>query len=130
MDSRPKVLIIDDNDDSLDILEVFLYNEYEIVTAQNGFEGLKTAELEKPNLIITDIMMPVMDGIRFFNELKRREAISGIPVLAVTSFVEQVTVKSLSNMGFKAVIFKPFTREVVQTAVAAALSGRVAGPNG
>jgi CheY-like chemotaxis protein len=122
-DSRHTILLVDDNDDALDLLEVYLYNEYNLATAQNGFEGLKIAEHEKPDLILTDIMMPVMDGIRFFNELKRRETIAHIPVIAVTSFVEQVTIKSLTNMGFKAVVFKPFTRDTIQTAVAAAFEG-------
>jgi CheY-like chemotaxis protein len=121
MKPKPTILLIDDNDDVLDLLEVYLYNEYTLITAQNGFEGLKVAEREMPALIITDIMMPVMDGIRFFNELRRREPVAAIPVIAVTSFVEQITVKSLNNMGFKAIVFKPFQRDAILAAVAKAI---------
>ena len=121
MNGRPLLLLVDDNDDTLDLLEVYLYGDYDIVTAQNGFEGLKAAERDQPALIVTDIMMPVMDGIRFFNELRRRETTAHIPVIAATSFVEQITVKSLNNMGFSSVIFKPFQRETIVSAVAKAL---------
>ena len=111
MNGRPKLLLIDDNNNTLDLLEVFLFNDYELVTAENGFEGLTTAERELPDLILTDIMMPVMDGIAFFNELKRRERTDDTPVIAVTSFAEQTTTKSLLSVGFAAVIAKPFNRE-------------------
>lgn len=116
MTGRKKILLIDDNDDMLDLLEVFLYNDYELETAQNGFDGLKVAGEETPDLIITDIMMPVMDGIRFFNELRKRDKVAAIPVIAVTSFVEKMTVKSLLNIGFAGVVAKPFKREdIIET---------------
>jgi CheY-like chemotaxis protein len=114
--TQKRILLIDDNDDMLDLLELFLYNDYELLTAQNGFEGLKVAEEEQPDLIITDIMMPVMDGIRFFNELRKREATAAMPVVAITSFVEQMTIKSLLNVGFAGVVAKPFERDkIVET---------------
>ena len=72
---RQKLLIIDDNDDTLDLLEIFLYKEYDIIIAYNGFDGLNKAQEEQPDCIITDIMMPVMDGIKFFNNLKKNEKI-------------------------------------------------------
>lgn len=118
MSERKKVLLIDDNDNTLDLLEVFLYGSYELTTAVNGFEGLKAAERDRPDLIITDIMMPVMDGIAFINELRRRSATAHIPVVAVTSFAEQTTVKSLHNVGFCSVIAKPFEKNAVVETVA------------
>ncbi len=111
MNPRRKILLIDDNDNTLDLLEVFLYDAYDLVTAENGFEGLKVAENEQPDLILTDIMMPVMDGIAFFNELRRRKQTAHIPVIAITSFAEQTTVKSLLNVGFCGVVAKPFRRD-------------------
>jgi len=111
------ILLIDDNDDSLDLLEVFLYSDYELWTAQNGFEGLQIAEREDIDLIITDIMMPTMDGIRLFNELKRRDHTKNIPVIAITSFIETTTISSLKNIGFNNVIPKPFTNETINEAI-------------
>lgn len=104
---KNKILIIDDSDDILDLLEMYLYKDYNITTAQNGFDGLKKAQEDFPDCIITDIMMPVMDGIKFLNTLKNNETISHIPVIAVTSFVKKINTKSLMNMGFVGVISKP-----------------------
>lgn len=113
MTTMPKVLLIDDNHDTLDLLEVFLYKDFEIITAMNGFEGLKKAEEIIPDVIVTDIMMPIMDGIKFFNGLKKEEKTKSIPVVAITSFVKKITKKSLLNMGFDGVVSKPLEREAV-----------------
>jgi CheY-like chemotaxis protein len=117
-----KILLVDDSHDELDLLEMYLYHEYEIVTAMNGFEALKTAEQEKPDLIITDIMMPVMDGIRFFNSLKKQSTTANIPVIAVTSFARKITRKSLINMGFNGVLAKPLEKELVLETIQAILN--------
>jgi len=118
-----KILLIDDDHNVLDLLELFLYREYEVVTALNGFEGLSKAEKEPPDLITTDIAMPVMDGIQFFNRAAKSEHVRGVPIIAVTSFAENVNTKSLLNMGFRGVIPKPIDREIVVKAVANALAG-------
>lgn len=117
MNTPPKILLIDDSHDTLDLLEVMLYKEFEILTSLNGFDGLKIAEEECPDLIITDIMMPVMDGIRFFNSLKNQANTANIPVIAVTSFLKKITKRSLQNIGFDAVVSKPFDRKSILDAV-------------
>lgn len=110
-DRMTKVLLVDDNLDTLDLLEMYLYREYEIITAGNGFDGFNVAIKELPDLVITDIMMPVKDGIRLFNDLKRLPKTAGIPVVAMTAFLKKITRKSLLNMGFKGVVSKPVDRE-------------------
>ena len=114
---KKKVLIVDDNHDILDLLEVFLFGKYDCVTALNGFEGLKTARELAPDLIITDIMMPVMDGIKFLNSLREDQTMAAVPVIAITSFVKKTNVKSLMSVGFSAVLTKPFSRDVIIGAV-------------
>jgi len=113
MSEKKKILLVDDNHDILDLLEVFLFGHFEIVTALNGFEGLKLAELHDPDLIITDIMMPVMDGIKFLNMLRKKTRTETIPVIAITSFAKKLNVKSLLNMGFSGVVAKPFNRDAI-----------------
>jgi CheY-like chemotaxis protein len=110
---KKKVLVVDDNHDILDLLEVFLFGKYDCVTALNGFEGLKTARELAPDLIITDIMMPVMDGIKFLNSLREDHSMAAVPVIAITSFVKKTNVKSLMSVGFSAVLTKPFSRDVI-----------------
>ena len=113
----PKILLVDDNHDSLDILELILYKEFNIMTAMNGFEGLKIAQEEKPSLVITDIMMPVMDGIRFFNRLRKSDSINNVPIIAITAFQGKISRKSLMNMGFNEVISKPFDFEKTRNTI-------------
>lgn len=119
---QPKILLIDDSHDTLDIIEMYLYKDYDVITAMNGFDALKKAEEELPTLIITDIMMPVMDGIRFFNSLKKIEKTSHIPVIAITSFAKKITKKSLLNMGFNGVLSKPLKHDDVLETVEKALA--------
>jgi CheY-like chemotaxis protein len=119
---KPKILVIDDNHDVLDLLEVFLYRDYNLISAVNGFEGLAKANEHLPGCIMTDIMMPVMDGIKFFNMLRKREETAKIPVFAITSFVKKITTKSLINMGFAGVFKKPLNREIILDALSKALS--------
>ena len=107
MSPRLKVLLVDDDPDTLDLLEIILYKDYEVITAVNGFEGLKKFEVLAPDLIITDIMMPVMNGIRFFNNLRKNASGRIVPVVAVTGFSREYPVKSLANMGFSGIIPKP-----------------------
>lgn len=114
---KKKVLIIDDNDDTLDLMEIFLYKEYEIITAHNGFDGINNAREDPPDCIITDIMMPVMNGIKFFNNLKKNKKVAHIPVIAITSFIKKMSTKSLLNIGFSDVISKPLNLNKVKKKV-------------
>jgi len=119
---QPKILLIDDSHDTLDIIEMYLYKDYDVITAMNGFEALKLAEEELPDLIITDIMMPVMDGIRFFNTAKKNDKICHIPIIAITSFAKKITKKSLLSVGFNGVLSKPLNHEAVLDTVQKVLS--------
>jgi CheY-like chemotaxis protein len=107
MSVLPKILVVDDDHDSLDLLELFLYKYYDISTAMNGFEALSRMESERPQLIITDIKMPVMDGIRFLNSLRKHSSTRSVPVIAITSFNQEHTIKSLTNIGFNGILAKP-----------------------
>jgi CheY-like chemotaxis protein len=124
MTHKKKVLLVDDNHDILDLLEVYLFAQYDCVAALNGFEGLKTARDISPDLIITDIMMPVMDGIKFLNSLREDPKTASIPVIAVTSFIKKANVKSLLSMGFVGVVSKPFERETIMSVVEKSLTGK------
>lgn len=120
MSSRPKhtILCIDDNLDTLDLIEVYLYRDFDVFTAGNGFEGMKKASEVLPSLIITDIMMPGVDGIRLFNDLHNHQPTAAIPVVAMTSFIKKITRKSLLNMGFVGVIPKPVDRAKLMSMLA------------
>jgi len=127
MSALKKILIIDDDHDSLDLLEVILFRDYELSTAVNGFEGLTKAQELRPDCILTDIMMPVMDGIGFINNLRKHPDLGKTPVIAVTSFTDKHPVKSLLNIGFSDVMSKPFGNADVLKTVRGVLGEHVFG---
>ena len=79
-----KVLVVDDDDSMLDYLSDSLKHNYKIITARNGKEGLKLAVSQMPDLIITDVVMPEMDGIQLVKTLKGNSLVSHIPIIMLS----------------------------------------------
>ncbi len=85
MESKARILVIDDRKQTVRAIQRVLQKEdYEVLTAFNGLTGLKKAREEKPDLIILDIMMPVMDGYEVCRRLQRNPVTAHIPVLLLT----------------------------------------------
>lgn len=82
---RDTVLIIEDNADMRSFIREQLAKNYQVIEACNGVEGLAVASAEIPDLIISDIMMPEMDGIAFCEAIKKNEHTSHIPVIMLTA---------------------------------------------
>ena len=81
-----KILVVDDEEKLAANLKVFLeLNGYEVFAGHNGEEGLKLAREHKPDLIISDIMMPIMDGYTMLKELKVDNAMVDVPVIMLTA---------------------------------------------
>src|SRR5258705_12617158 len=82
-----KILIIEDNVDTRDLLHLYLTTEgFTVVVAADGREGLYMADAERPDLIITDIDMPNLDGIELVKRLRAQAEFKGLPILVLTSF--------------------------------------------
>lgn len=81
---RPKILTVDDDPDILDVLELTLSEQYDVIPAHNGAEGLKTCQTIIPDLIICDYMMPVMNGREFCKALKKDVLLRHIPFIMLT----------------------------------------------
>ena len=91
MKQRPKILVVDDDVDLVAVMKGTLESKpYDVIVAYNGKEGLEKAKKEKPDLILLDIMMPVMDGFNFAEQFGKEPSLSKIPVLALTSFSESL----------------------------------------
>ena len=91
MKRRPKILIVDDDVDFVAVMRGALESKaYEVIVAYNGQEGLEKAKREKPDVIILDILMPVMDGFVFADQFAKEPSLAKIPVLALTSFSESL----------------------------------------
>jgi two-component system, cell cycle response regulator DivK len=82
-----KILVVEDNLDARKLIESILtLSGLNVVLAADGQEGLEKAELELPDLIITDIAMPRLNGLGLIKELRKRPDLKRIPILAVTSY--------------------------------------------
>jgi len=91
MKERPKILLVDDDVDLVAVMKGTLESKpYEVIVAYNGKEGLEKAKKEKPDLILLDIMMPVMDGFNFAEQFGKEPSLAKIPVLALTSFSDSL----------------------------------------
>ncbi len=82
----PKILLVEDNEMNRDMLSRrLLRNNFEVVMAVNGREGVEMAKSEKPDLILMDMSLPVMDGWEATRTIKADEATKAIPVIALTA---------------------------------------------
>ncbi|KKS07871.1 hypothetical protein A3K01_00005 [candidate division WWE3 bacterium RIFOXYD1_FULL_43_17] len=95
-----KILIIEDDIEILNLYKTaFAIEKFEVVTAENGEEGLQKVKEEKPSLILLDIMMPVLDGFQVLLRLKADATTSYIPVIVLTSLADVRDAQSCLYMG-------------------------------
>ncbi len=80
-----KILVVDDTDWNRDLLVQLLEDEYTVLQAVDGEQGVKAAEEDKPDLILMDLGMPVMDGWEATRKIKANDDLKHIPIIAVTS---------------------------------------------
>lgn len=80
----------------------------QVIEASNGEEGLAAAASEKPDLILLDISMPVMDGVTMLTRLKEDEALKGIPVIMLTAEAGRDNVLQIAKLGVRDYLVKPF----------------------
>lgn len=109
-EKKSKILIVDDEPDVVTFLERVLCNEgFEVLVAYDGVEALSVAELEDPDLILLDIMMPMMSGYEVCQELRASAKTQSIPVVCVSS-AHSPEARALSlKAGASALIVKPFS---------------------
>ena len=108
---KPLVLIVEDNSDISLYLKSLLEDRYRVITAWNGEEGLSSAEEYIPDLVITDLMMPVKDGYQLVCEMKQNRLLDHIPIIMLTAKItNEDRIKGLS-CGVDAYIKKPFQHE-------------------
>jgi DNA-binding NtrC family response regulator len=88
MEEKPKILVIDDSKETVAGLQSFLTNKYDVLTAENGLDGLKHFEEDDNgiDLVITDLVMPDISGVGVISIVKKKYP--GIPVIAITGWGE------------------------------------------
>ncbi len=122
--TKPQILLVDDNEDILDFLVTDLGEKYAVVTAHNGKEALEVLARESIQLVVSDIMMPVMDGFELCKAIKSDIDNSHIPIILLTAKnTLQSKIEGLET-GADAYIDKPFSPEHLQVQVANLLMNR------
>ena len=109
---NPKILVADDEEDILEILEIRLSNAgYEVIKARDGREAVEYAFKEKPDLIVMDVMMPVMDGFEATKTLRSKLATAAIPVLMLTAKRDKESELKGLEVGADDYLTKPFDKD-------------------
>lgn len=123
-DKKPLVLIIDDNRDIQKLVGELLASDYNIIAAQNGREGVRLAARYVPDLIICDVMMPVMDGLECCRRIKEEVSTSHIPVLMLTACsLDEQRVEGYES-GADGYLSKPFNSSVLKSRCASLIANR------
>jgi len=111
---RKRILVVDDEEDILNVLRFRLEaNNYEVLVASDGQEGLNKARSEKPDLMILDLMLPKIDGYKVCRMLKFDEAYKAIPIIIFTARAQKQDEELGMEMGADAYISKPFEPEIL-----------------
>ena len=110
---KPLILIIDDNSGMRQYLHSILQDKYNVIEAADGKSGLERAQREVPKLVISDVMMPVMDGLEFTRQLKDNTATSHIPVILLTARTLNDQREEGYETGADSYITKPFSGSVL-----------------
>jgi DNA-binding response OmpR family regulator len=119
-----KILVIDDENDIRKLIETCLeiMGGWQVLTASSGSEGLILAQANQPDAILLDIMMPDMDGITTFKQLRSHPATQHIPVILLTARGRVSERHLFAELDVAGVIGKPFNPQKLANQVAAALS--------
>jgi phosphoserine phosphatase RsbU/P len=120
--TRPKILIVDDEPYNVDYIEQELEeSEYETITAVNGQEALEKVQSEVPDLILLDIMMPIMDGFEVLSRLKADSSTRDIPIIVISANNDLKSVVKGIQIGAEDYLPKPFEPTLLLARVSSSL---------
>lgn len=123
-DKRPLLLAVEDNDDIRDYIATAFIDNYRVLTAQNGKEGWELAQEHIPDIIISDIMMPVMDGLELCRRIKEDLRTSHIPVILLTAKDSIQDKEEGYESGGDSYLTKPFSAKLLRSRVNNLLNSR------
>jgi DNA-binding response OmpR family regulator len=119
-----RILLADDEEDIKTVVTMFLQSEgFEVVTAFDGLDALEKAQSEKPDLILLDLMMPVLDGYEVCKRLRASEQTANIPVLILTAATQKESRARALRVGAKDYLVKPFEPERLLEKIQKILTG-------
>jgi len=122
---KVKILIVDDELDCVSIVQCRLeWCNYDVITATNGKEGLEKAASEKPDLILLDTNMPVINGHEMLERMRNDQAIKDTPVIMVTALCDAKDIDTATSLGISDYITKPIDFEKLIEKIANILSNK------
>ena len=113
-----KVLIVEDVDLNRDLVVQLLEDQYQVIEAINGQEGLEIAERERPDLILMDLSLPVMDGWEATRRLKANDDLRSIPVIALTAHAMVGDKEKALAAGCNDYLVKPLDEDELMAGIA------------
>ncbi len=116
-----QILIVEDNRDFRSYLKSILGDRYSVITAQNGKKALGVLEKETPNLIISDVMMPEMNGLEFVNELRKKASFKHLPVIFLSAKNMEIDIEEGLSTGADIYLTKPIRSNLLLTQIEAVL---------
>lgn len=120
----PRILVVEDNPDMADFLETILSNNYSVLKARNGREGLHIAQNHSVDLIVSDIMMPEMNGLAFCNIIKTDFKTSHLPVILLTAKKMEEDIMEGYVTGVDDYMTKPFNPQLLEIRIENLLNQR------
>ena len=106
--SKVRILIVEDNEDNQELMRFLLERAgYDVMSVQNGMDGVKTARREKPDIILMDLSLPELDGWSAARQIKADPEIGDIPMIAVTAHTLPGDRRKALDAGFDSYISKP-----------------------
>lgn len=122
--SKPSILLVEDNSELRSMMREILVKNYTVLEAEHGGKGFELALKEQPQIIISDILMPEVDGISLLKRLKEQAATRHIPVFLLTAKVNDEVKRESIQHGAEDFIEKPFSMDFLEWKVANALKTR------
>jgi signal transduction histidine kinase len=120
----PKILVVEDNPDMLHFLVTQLQDDYQVITAHNGVEGVQRAQSDLPNLILSDVMMPIKDGYQLCREVKENPLTKQTPVVLISAKADlSMKIEGL-EYGADDYLTKPFSCEELRARIKSLLNQR------
>lgn len=104
---KPIIAIVEDESSLLKVMENIFKKDYELILCQNGAEAINLIKEKRPDLIISDVMMPIMDGFELKYELNKEDYLKKIPFILITALSEQDIRGKLDKLDVEITLSKP-----------------------
>lgn len=114
---QPNILVVDDDEETLDIMRLYLNDIAHVITASNGKEALQYVQTEQIDILLLDIAMPIMDGFKTLEKFRNLKESINVPVVFVTGKTDKVTIMNSALMGVDGYMVKPVEKESLQKKV-------------